>query len=73
MGIGISVFLITLGAILKFAITVDLSGVDIQAMGVILMIVGAVMFILSLVFLPRRRDASRRAEQRAYEDGPPNV
>lgn len=72
MGIGISVFLITLGAILSFAITVELSGVDIQAMGYILMIVGAVMFILSLVFLPRRRGA-RREQQASYDDNPPNV
>lgn len=71
MGIGISVFLITLGAILRFAITVNLSGVDIQAMGVILMIVGAAMFVLSLVFLPRRRDSRR--EQQAYDENPPNV
>ncbi|MQA88391.1 MAG: hypothetical protein GEV03_28190 [Streptosporangiales bacterium] len=73
MGIGISVFLITLGAILKFAITVDLSGVNIQAMGVILMIVGAAMFVLSLVFLPRRRESARREQQQAYDEGPPNV
>lgn len=73
MGIGISVFLITLGAILKFAIEVDLSGVDIQAMGVILMIVGAAMFVLSLVFLPRRRDSRREQQRASYEEGPPNV
>ena len=52
MGFGVSVFLVTLGAILKFAIspTAMRSPVDIHVVGVILMIVGAVGFVLSLIF-----------------------
>ena len=44
MGIGASVFLIALGAILAFAVNVAVSGVDLTAIGYILMVAGAVVF-----------------------------
>ena len=47
MGIGTSLFLIALGAILKFAVHTSVSGVSLQTIGVILMIVGVVGLILS--------------------------
>jgi len=50
MGIGTSILLIAVGAILRFAVTVTTSGVDLQTVGVILMAVGAIGFIASLVF-----------------------
>ena len=50
MGIGASIFLIVVGAILTFAVTADVSGIDIATVGWILMIAGAVGFLLSLVF-----------------------
>lgn len=50
MGIGISLFLIAVGAILTWAVTTTVTGIDIQAVGVILMIVGLVGLLLSLVF-----------------------
>ena len=50
MGIGASIFLIVVGAILTFAVTADVSEVDIATVGWILMIAGAVGFLLSLVF-----------------------
>jgi len=50
MGIGTSIFLIALGAILRFAVTVTLSGIDIQTVGLILMIVGIAGLVLSLIF-----------------------
>ena len=50
MGIGVSLILIAVGAILTWAITATASGVDINAVGVILMIVGAVGLLLSLMF-----------------------
>lgn len=53
MGIGVSIFLITLGAILKFAITADLEGIDLEAIGVILMVVGGASMILSIAFSMR--------------------
>ena len=50
MGIGTSIFLIAVGAILAFAVEVELSGVDLATVGVILMIAGAFGLLLSVVF-----------------------
>ena len=50
MGIGVSLILIAVGAILTWAVSATTSGIDINAVGVILMIVGLVGFILSLAF-----------------------
>ncbi|HEX8769320.1 MAG TPA: DUF6458 family protein [Acidimicrobiales bacterium] len=49
MGIGVSVFLIAVGAILAFAVNVTASGIDLQTVGVILMAVGIVGLLTSLV------------------------
>lgn len=50
MGIGVSIFLMVIGAILAFAVTADVSGVDIAVVGWILLIAGAFGFLLSLLF-----------------------
>jgi hypothetical protein len=50
MGLGVSLFLIAVGAILTWAVTATASGIDVQAVGVILMIVGLLGFVLSLLF-----------------------
>ena len=50
MGIGTSIFLIAVGAILAFAVDVNTSAVDLHTVGWILMIVGAIGAVLSLAF-----------------------
>jgi membrane protein implicated in regulation of membrane protease activity len=50
MGIGSSIFLIAVGAILDFAVEVQTNGVNLHAVGVILMIVGGIGLLLSLLF-----------------------
>jgi hypothetical protein len=50
MGIGVSLILIAVGAILTWAVSATVSGVDINTIGVILMIVGAIGLLLSLMF-----------------------
>ncbi len=50
MGIALSLLLVAAGAILTWAVSADVSGVDIQTVGVILMVVGIVGAILSVVF-----------------------
>lgn len=56
MGIGAGIFLIAVGAILKFALNVQVQGVDLQVVGVILMIVGVLGIIIeAAIFMPRRR------------------
>lgn len=61
MGIGAGIFLIAIGAILTFAIHYTLSGVNLQTVGVILMIVGVIGLAVDLaVFAPRRRRVTTR-------------
>ena len=50
MGIGASLFLIAVGAILTFAVDASISGLDIGVVGVILMIVGALGLVLTMLF-----------------------
>ena len=51
MGIGTSLFLIAVGAILEYAVhPTNTHGFDINTIGLILMIVGALGLVLSLVF-----------------------
>ncbi|HEX7300824.1 MAG TPA: DUF6458 family protein [Solirubrobacteraceae bacterium] len=55
MTIGTSLFLIAVGAILKFAVTAHVAGVDLHTVGVILMIVGGVGLAIGLYLLTRTR------------------
>lgn len=68
MGIGASLFLLALGAILAFAVTVDAEGFNINTIGVILMIVGGVGLILTMLFwsdsAPLRRERRTVREDR---------
>jgi hypothetical protein len=68
MSIGASIFLIVVGAILKFAINVDVPYVSLDVIGYILMAAGVIGLILSFVFWgPRRRRSS--TQRRTYNDG----
>ncbi len=53
MATGTSVFLIALGAILTFAVDATVGGLDIDAVGIILMIAGVVGLLVSLFWLDR--------------------
>ncbi|MBZ6371989.1 DUF6458 family protein [Microbacterium aurum] len=60
MSIGAGIALIVIGAILVFAINVDTSQfVDLDMIGYIMMAAGAVVFLLGLVFLFRRRSTEQ--------------
>jgi hypothetical protein len=60
MATGISLFFLAVGAILTFAIDTNVSGVDIDTIGVILMVIGLLGMLFSLVlwdsWTPRGRD-----------------
>jgi hypothetical protein len=72
MGIGASIFLLALGAILAFAVEFDVSGLDINVIGWILMAVGVLGLVLTLVvWAPRRRNATV-VQERQYVDDPNN-
>lgn len=72
MGIGFSIFLIAIGAVLTYAVEAEVSGINLDAVGVILMLAGAVGAVLSIVFWSswggfRGRSATVR-ERRVVED-----
>ena len=84
MRIGVSLFLIALGAVLKFAVTTqNTHGFNIQTAGVILMIVGALGLVISVIWMTTRQrtDVIRRGpggavgttyvEPRGPVDAPP--
>ena len=51
MAVGTSLILIALGAVLAFAVNYTTSGIDIQTIGAILMVVGIIGLVFSLLFL----------------------
>ena len=57
MSIGLSLFAITIGAILKFAVTAHVAGISLATVGVILMVVGAIGLIVSLSMIMTGRVA----------------
>ncbi|WFE39181.1 DUF6458 family protein [Micromonospora sp. WMMD998] len=63
MGIGTSIFLIAVGAILTFALNATVGGVDLDIVGWILMAAGVVGLILTLVWSRRRQVVTTTAEQ----------
>jgi uncharacterized membrane protein YhaH (DUF805 family) len=73
MGIGGSLVLIAIGAILKFAVTAKVSGIDLSTVGVVLMIIGIVGLLISIAFLTARRrtDVRYRRDGATYVEPPP--
>lgn len=73
MGLGVSLFLIAIGAILTWAVEADVSGIEVQTVGVILMIVGAIGFLLSLLFWSSWGGPGYFGRRRAtyVDEGPP--
>jgi membrane protein implicated in regulation of membrane protease activity len=66
MNIGVGIFLMVLGAILAFAVEASVPGINVNALGVILMLIGLVVVLYSLLFWSnltpwgRRRLLARR-------------
>jgi hypothetical protein len=77
VGIGASLFLIAVGAILTFALNVHVGGVNLDIIGWILMVVGVLGLIMTALIWGRRRSVVttepneyRRVEERR-DVGPP--
>ena len=68
MGIGTSIFLIALGAILKFAVTAEVSGIEIATVGVILMVVGVIGLLLSILAMTMWADRGGRVDRTVVRD-----
>ena len=73
MGIGVSILLIAVGAILIWGVTGEVSGFDVDAIGVILLVVGALGLLLSMIFWSSWGGPGYwTSRRRAYVDeGPP--
>ena len=71
MTLGVSLLLVAAGAILVWGVTGEVQGIDVDAVGVILMVVGVIGFILSLIFWDTwgRGPVGRRVTY--VEDGTP--
>jgi hypothetical protein len=61
VGIGTSLFLIAVGAILYFAVDANISGLEISTVGIILMVIGVIGLLISLFMISswRRGGADR--------------
>jgi hypothetical protein len=71
MGIGTSLFLIAVGAILYFAVDATVSGLEIQTVGLILMIVGILGLVISFFLInSARRGTTERTVVRDREPPP---
>lgn len=66
MGIGTSIFLLAVGAILAFAVTDAISGVDLTVVGYILMGAGLLGLVMSMVLTNRARRSTVVRERDVY-------
>jgi hypothetical protein len=77
MPLGFSIFLVAVGAILRYAVTASTSGISLPTVGLILMIVGIGGLLLSLAYMlawrPRRGQvvSERVVERDPYREPPP--
>ena len=61
MWIGTGIFLLAVGAILKYAVTDSISGVELGTIGVILMVAGIALTLISLVYAAMARNRTAAA------------
>ena len=73
MGLGVSIFLIAVGAILVWAVNASVSGLEIDTIGVILMVVGILGLVLSMIFWSSWGGPGYWSRRRTtyVDDGPP--
>jgi uncharacterized protein DUF6458 len=62
------IFLIALGAVLKFAVNASIKGVELDTIGVILMVAGAAVLVFGLFFEARWADRRRRGDRVVVEE-----
>ena len=66
MAIGTSLFLIAVGAILRYAVDATVAGLDIQTAGLILMVIGVVGLVIGLFLLTQGRERPVAADDPRY-------
>ena len=73
MGLGASLFLIAAGAILKWGVTGSVAGVNLDAIGWILMVVGIIGLVLSMIFWSSWGGLGGTRRRTVVEEGPPTT
>lgn len=71
MSIGASIFLIAAGAIVRYAFTFTIEGVDREALGLILMIAGFAGLGISILYMLMSSDRGRRDDEHYQRPPPP--
>ena len=72
MGLGASLFLIAGGAILLWGVNAEVANINVDAIGVILMVIGIIGAVLSLIFWSSWGGFGGRGRRSTYvEEGPP--
>jgi hypothetical protein len=71
MGLGVSLLLIAVGAILIWGLQSDVAGISEDAIGVILIVIGALGLILSMMFWSSWGGLAGRRRSTYVEEGPP--
>ena len=69
MGIGVSVFLLAVGAVLAFAVNASVPNANLDMIGLILMVAGGIGLLVSLAFATTRRDDDVVVEERVIDRG----
>ncbi|MBA3528872.1 MAG: hypothetical protein H0T91_06130 [Propionibacteriaceae bacterium] len=72
MGIGIGVVLIVIGAVLLWAVQVDIPFVTDDTLGIILMVAGVLAIVLAII-LNTQRTRTKHVQERRYDGPPPAV
>jgi hypothetical protein len=67
MTIGTSLFLIAVGAILRYAVTATVAGVDIHTAGLILMVIGVAGLVIGLFLMTVNRDRAVVVDDRPVD------
>jgi hypothetical protein len=73
MTIGTSIVLIAVGAILKWAVTANVSWINLQTAGTVLFVLGIVGFVLAVVYTfywSREHSSAARVDDERYERDP---
>jgi hypothetical protein len=69
MAVGTSLLLLAIGAVLAFAVNYTVAGIDINAIGTILMVVGVIGLVFSLLFLASFAPFGSRDEGHTHTHG----
>jgi hypothetical protein len=72
-GLGLATFLVTAGAILAWAVTLDVEGIDIQQVGVIMFVVGVIVGVATLIMAASGKRTTLTRQNESVVNGVPAV